>query len=81
MPDEKLRRELKLHSVLWKSYGMSRNACKELELPILSSQLHLSCIFILNKSQKFVGTEGSTCEKEIVLGISSATRWVEGIEY
>ena len=32
-----MRRELKLHSILLKSYGMKRKTCKELELPLLSS--------------------------------------------
>ena len=32
-----MRRELKLHSILLKSYGMKRNTCKELELALLSS--------------------------------------------
>ena len=27
----------KLNSVLWKSYGMRRKICRELELPLLSS--------------------------------------------
>ena len=41
--------ELKLQLILLKFYGIKRHTCMELELPPLSSQLHISFIFIVEK--------------------------------
>ena len=41
--------EPKLQLILLNFYGIKRHTCKELELPLLSSQVHISFIFIVEK--------------------------------
>ena len=45
--------ELTLQLILFNFYGTKRHTCRELELPLLSSQLHISVIFIVEKRLLF----------------------------
>ena len=41
--------ELKLQLILLNFYGIKRHTCRQLELPLVSSQVHIPCIFIVEK--------------------------------